>query len=276
MTKPHFQDLDWAELWQEAKKKKNWRRKGPADWDRKAASFARRTARSMYTEEFLRLMAPQPGWSVLDVGCGPGTLALPIAERTQRVTALDFSGAMLDILRQRVAERGLGNITTHKLAWQDNWQEHDIKPHDVAIASRSLAVPDLKAALERLCRFATCRICITDRVGHGPMDPDAFAALGRDLNSGPDFIYTVNLLYQMGFLPEVAYIRLEEYLSYPDFSGAMDSYTWMFRDLSKEEQAKLVSYVRSISTTADDGTVQVRRPHVPTWAFISWDPSQRA
>ncbi len=275
MTKLQFQDIDWAQLWQEAKKKKNWRRKGPADWDRKAASFARRTSRSVYTDRFLQLLAPRPGWSVLDVGCGPGTLALPIAQSASRVTALDFSGAMLEILEQRAARQGLDNITTCRLSWQDDWQKHGIAPHDVAIASRSLAVPDLKAALTRLCSFATHKICITDRVGHGPMDPDAFAAVGRELNSGPDYIYTVNLLYQMGFLPEVSYIRLEESLSYGDFNEAMDSYTWMFRELSPEEESRLQAYVRSIAVTTDDGTVVIRRRHVPAWAYISWNPSER-
>jgi hypothetical protein len=182
---------------------------------------------------------------------------------------------MLDILNQRAGEQNLDNITTCRLSWQDDWQAHGIEPHDVAIASRSLAVPDLKAALTRLCGYAVHKICITDRVGHGPMDPDAFDAVGRELNSGPDYIYTVNLLYQMGYLPEVSYIRLEEQLDYADFDEALASYTWMFRDLTEEENKRLTAYVRSVAEVAADGSVRIRRRCVPVWAYISWNPSQR-
>jgi SAM-dependent methyltransferase len=275
MTTLQFQDINWATLWQQAKKKKNWRRKTAADWDKKAASFAQRTARSIYTEKFLSLLKPEPDWNVLDIGCGPGTLALPIAKRVKHVTCLDFSGSMLTILRERAAQQCLDNITTHQLAWQDDWASRGIFPHDVAIASRSLAVPDLKAALEQLCTFAVQKVCITDRVGHGPMDPDAFAAIGRELNSGPDFIYTVNLLYQMGYLPAISYIELEEQLRYADFDEALASYTWMFQDLSDRERKQLTDYVHSVAATKKNGTVLLQRRFVPTWAFISWDPGKR-
>ncbi len=268
-----LQDLDWGLLWQQANNKKNQRRKNPGDWDKKAGSFAKRTAHSVYTERFLELLAPDPDWSVLDIGCGPGTLALPIAVRTRRVTAIDFSKNMLKILERQAAEQNLNNISTHRLSWEDNWQRQGIKPHDVAIASRSLAVSDLKKALIRLNSYATKRVCITDRVKHGPKDPDAFAAVGRELSSGPDYIYTVNILYQMDIFPTIDYIRLEETLDYPSFAEALSSYSWMFRDLNQNEEKRLKKYVQSISTITKDGTVSVHRRYVPTWAYISWNPT---
>ncbi len=272
MQQPRLEDLDWNEMYRQARQEKSWKSKGAADWDRKAASFARRTEKSIYTEKFLALLRPGRSWSVLDVGCGPGTLALPLARRVARVTALDFSARMLDILRERAARAGTGNITVCHAGWGDDWRARGIGRHDVAIASRSLAVPDLRAALEQLCRHARCRVVVTDRVRHGPFDPDAFAAVGRPLRPGPDYIHTVNLLYQMGFLPSVEYIVLEEEMAYTTPDEALESYRWMFRDLSPEEEKRLQKYVRSITTSADDGTLRLRRRHVPTWAFISWRP----
>jgi len=272
MTNIEIQDLDWNLLWQQARKKKTSPSRESADWDKKAASFARRTTGSVYTKKFLALLNPRPEWSILDIGCGPGTLALPLATCCRQVTALDFSGNMLTILKKRVSQQNLKNISTHQVSWQDDWKQHGIKPHDVAIASRSLAVPNLKKALIRLSSYGTRKICITDRVKHGPFDPDAFTAIGRPLNTGPDYIYTVNLLYQMGYLPTVNYIHLEETLHYASFSEAIEGYTWMFRDLNAGEEKRLKKYVQSITTTLEDGTVSVQRLHVPTWAFISWQP----
>lgn len=55
------------------------------------------------------------GMWVLDVGAGPGRLALPAAERVGpagRVVALDLQPAMLRRLEQRIAERGVANLDT--------------------------------------------------------------------------------------------------------------------------------------------------------------------
>lgn len=54
-----------------------------------------------------------PGMAVLDVGCGPGRVALAAAERVGpdgRVVALDVQPRMLDICRRRAAARGLDNL----------------------------------------------------------------------------------------------------------------------------------------------------------------------
>ena len=56
-----------------------------------------------------------PGMSVLDAGCGPGRLTLPIARRVGeagRVVALDRQPRMLRRLQRRIAEHDLANIET--------------------------------------------------------------------------------------------------------------------------------------------------------------------
>jgi SAM-dependent methyltransferase len=53
------------------------------------------------------------GMSVLDAGCGPGRLTVPISRRVGeagRVVALDRQPRMLARLRRRIGEQGLGNI----------------------------------------------------------------------------------------------------------------------------------------------------------------------
>lgn len=51
-----------------------------------------------------------PGMSVLDVGCGPGRLTIPLAMRVRdegQVAGLDLQPAMLHQARRRVEKRGL-------------------------------------------------------------------------------------------------------------------------------------------------------------------------
>ena len=54
------------------------------------------------------------GESVLEIGCGTGALTAPLAEAVGehgRVVAIDISEPMLGAARQRIAERGLRNVT---------------------------------------------------------------------------------------------------------------------------------------------------------------------
>ncbi|MDH3394151.1 MAG: class I SAM-dependent methyltransferase, partial [Desulfobulbaceae bacterium] len=176
-----FQDLDWNRMWQENRKKKSWRGRKQEDWDKRAPSFAKRNMQSVYAERFLALLQPDPLWSALDFGSGPGTLALPLAKLVRKVTAADFSSSMLEILNSEAKKAGADNIHTVQASWEDDWLRLGIKAHDLVIASRSLSVDDLQAALTRLNDWARKRVVISDRVGTGPFDPDLFAALGRSL-----------------------------------------------------------------------------------------------
>src|ERR1041385_3468988 len=65
-------------------------------------------------ELLLREAQARPGEQVLDVGCGPGATAIPLAAAvgpTGQVTGADISEPMLGLLRERIAERGIANLT---------------------------------------------------------------------------------------------------------------------------------------------------------------------
>src|ERR1700749_243736 len=56
------------------------------------------------------------GESVLEIGPGTGALTVPLAEGVGehgRVVAVDISEPMLSAARQKIAERGLRNVTLH-------------------------------------------------------------------------------------------------------------------------------------------------------------------
>ena len=55
----------------------------------------------------LREYLPPPPAAVLDVGGGPGTYAIPLAEQGYRVTLFDLSAASLDVARREATARGV-------------------------------------------------------------------------------------------------------------------------------------------------------------------------
>jgi len=69
----------------------------------------------------------KPGLSVLDIGCGPGTITADLAERVAPgpVLAVDQSGEVLDVARAEVQRHNLSNVTfttadVHNLEFPDD------------------------------------------------------------------------------------------------------------------------------------------------------------
>jgi SAM-dependent methyltransferase len=266
-----FEEIDWNRLWRESRQRRSCKAKGSTDWDRKASSFARRNLNSSYVDRLLALIDPAPENTVLDVGAGPGTLAIPLARRVRQVTALDFSGQMLAELESRVAAQGIVNLTTVRGAWEDDWPALGLKPHDIAVASRSLSVDDLENALLKLNAFARQRVYITDRVGAGPFDPEVFAAVGRKFEPGPDYIYSVNLLYRLGIYARVDFIPAEYSAAYASRAEAVDSCRWMLDELRPGEEEKFNAFLEARLQQQPDGSWVMPRRHQPLWAVLWWD-----
>lgn len=66
-------------------------------------------------EALIHRLRLEPGMRVLDAGCGPGRLTVPIARavgQNGQILALDGQRAMLEKLEQRIAAEGLENVRT--------------------------------------------------------------------------------------------------------------------------------------------------------------------
>lgn len=265
-----YSDIDWQLLWANSRENKSWKSKDAGDWSKKSATFALRTRHSAYVAQFLKIIDIDSDSTVLDVGCGPGTLAVPYAKKAARVTAIDYSKGMLSELKTYAREQDVHNIKTIQCSWQDNWEEHQVDKHDLVIASRSMNIESLAEGIQKLERFAHKRLVIADRIAPSPYDPDAFAAIGREFSSGPDYIYTVNMLYHFGIHPRIDHIELSDELSFSNLEEAVLAYKWMFRDLSKDEEKKLTTFLASRIIKSNDDSIIVKRDFPQRWAVLSW------
>jgi ubiquinone/menaquinone biosynthesis C-methylase UbiE len=101
----------------------------------------------------IKRMDLRPGMRVLDVGCGPGRLTIPMAKQvgqTGEVVALDIQENMLKKLKKRIESNKLKNIKTI-LGGAGQGHLKETNYFDRAILVTVLGeIPDKKKALEEI------------------------------------------------------------------------------------------------------------------------------
>lgn len=264
-------DIDWLGLIKEIRDRRPKRNEpGQYYWDKRAASFVDHAGKTAYPEAFLRIMEPQEDWTVLDIGCGGGTLALPLAERVKEITAVDYSDKMLEMLGDEIKRRAVKNIKTLRASWDDDWSARGIEPHDIAIASRSLSVDDLHGAILKLISAARKRVYISTIVGDGPYDRRIFNAIGRELIPSVDYIYIYNLLYQMGIPAGISFIPEQSARTFDDPVEVRDYFKWMLNEMTDREAHALDIYIKD-NMVMKDGKRVFEYKKAFKWAVIWWE-----
>lgn len=123
--------------------------------------------------------------SALDYGCGTGLLSFPLRHELGRITLKDSSTGMLEVLREKIAEQGVANMTVRQAdLTADPLPE---ERYDLIYSSMTLHhIPDTAAILTVFHTLLTPggHLCIADLDRedgsfHGP-EFDVHHGFGRD------------------------------------------------------------------------------------------------
>ena len=266
--------IDWKEAWgcyQHVRRAAD----NASYWNERAKSFANHAGTSPYAREFMERAKVKEGETILDMGCGSGALAIPMALAGHDVYACDFSTAMLGIVEEAAHANGVADkIHTKLVSWADDWDELDVPVCDVAFASRSMAADDLWAAIVKLDSRARRRVCVTMGTNQSPrIDPVLRAAIGRTTPGQPEFVYAMNMLWAMGKRPELSNIISLRQDFFENKEDAVEKYAQIL-EATPEETERLRAYVEEHmhQVQTDDG-MRWKFDHERTtnWAFISWE-----
>ena len=156
-----------------------------------------------HAERQIASMAIPGGATVLDIGAGPGTLAVPLARGGCRVSAVEPSAPMRRALREYAGREG-ATVTLVEEPWERIDPAALDGPFDVVIASYSLMMVDLRAALAKMHAVCSGRVHV-----FWPLTPPGGQAIehalwpaihGAEYPPGPMADCVWNLLYQMGII----------------------------------------------------------------------------
>lgn len=258
--------IDFGRLYREHMARAVRREKRAADWDARAGRMSQGVFTGTYVESFVARLDLTGCETLLDVGCGPGTIALTVAPRLAHVVGLDFSQGMIDVFTENTRARGVTNATSLLRAWEDSWD--DVSPCDVVVASRSSQVADLEAALLKMNAHARRRVYLTYKVGGRFLDDSVYEALGREDEPLPDYIYVLNILHRHGIHPRLDYIAGENRLRYiADFNDCVRRVEWSLGPLTSAERDRLRVYLDQRGGRIGGEPMQ--------WAFIWWEKGAR-
>ena len=95
-----------------------------------------------------------------------------------------------------------------------------------------------------------------------------FHLLDRKIEPRPDYIYAVNILYQMGVRAKVDFLRSTGGLGYASVDDFLRSIQWRIGPLSTKEEESLRRFYCDLPREAD-GSARYRHDFV--WALLSWD-----
>jgi len=244
-------DPDWNEIWKtrQVRHESSKHIDDPShNWNkRENAERYDSTSRSEYDE---RIMTTIHGLDitqasrVLDIGAGPGTLAIPLAAQVKEIAAIEPGEGMIAILNERMKKDNITNITIIRKRWEDIIPATDVAgQYDVVIASLSLTMEDIRLALQKMdavSRGSVYLFWFVDMPFWERMYADLWEPLhGLPYYSGPKADCLFGVLYQMGIYANVEMLPLKKEYRFT----TMDELTGFFRkrfNVTKPEQERIL------------------------------------
>lgn len=240
-------NVDCASVWEEKENAKHF-------WEMSQANGGERIERTISG------ISISPDSRVLDVGAGPGTLAIPLAERVAHVTAVEPSGGMMSVLQDNIAEYGTDNINCVHKRWEDVNVEDDLEgPYDVAIASFSLGMPDIRESIQKMMDASSRYVYLYWFAGELSWDihyKALWPALhNNDYHPGPKCDVLYNILYQMGIYPHMEPFSLEHVNRFNSVDEAVEYFKSHYKITTDQQISVLKNYFEDVLEKDNDSLI---------------------
>ncbi len=279
---PHFispsAQTDWSEVW----KTMMARRQGIAPdcatlWDdQKHARHYWNTIQQLggrYIHNTLSGLSLNQNSRVLDIGAGPGTLAVPLAKSVSQVTAVEPSPGMMTVLDENISHDKISNISCLQKRWEEVNADSELSaPFDAVIAAFSLDMPDIRKAVQEMVRVCKGRIYLYWFAGV-PTWTSNYAALwpvlhGKPYHPSPKSRVLIGVLKQMGIDPAIEFLPITFPIRFQSLDEAFEEISPEFYVRTDPQREILMRFLERILVREGDSFVL---SHFYMAVKASWD-----
>jgi len=211
------------------------------------------------------------GSVVLDIGCGPGSYTLALAQVAKSVVGLDISPNMLVHAREKAARAGVLNATFETSPWEtlDLKAKGLEKNFDLVFASMCPGINSKETLLKMVAASrGFCFLSSFARREDSVKDPLARIIFGAGPGSkwGKNIYSIFNILWLSGFYPSLCY-HDSEWTNLWELEKAMDYFSLQLAgrgELNTEQLARMRDYLTGI---ARDGMVKEEVTARVAWLY---------
>jgi ubiquinone/menaquinone biosynthesis C-methylase UbiE len=274
--------MDWLEAWrcqQERHRQSRNFEDGRHLWSRE--ENARRydaSSRDEYAPRVAETVAGLPlgpSSRVLDIGAGPGTLALPIAPLVREVVAVEPAEGMVSVLEEHLARDGITNVRTVRKRWEEIDPATDLElPFDIVIASFSITMEEIEVALMKMDAVTAPGGIVALYWFLDPSFYEVHSAVlwpvlhGAPYRAGPKADLLFLVLVQLGFLPHVDVLAFSRTYRFADLDEALDHFASRFSAEDEEQRSCLRSYIGKLAGVGEGEGVVIHHPS--RYAKVWW------
>jgi len=212
--------------------------------------------------------------SVLDLGCGEGTITIPLAKKVKKVTAVDSSKRMLEILEEKCEKENIANVEIIKENLEDVTVEQ-VGKQDIVLLSRSInGIYDISETITHINNIANKYVYITL---FGPnswkFEKGFYESIGKKIDEHRlDFApynYLFNILVKMKICPNVENFGIKTSRTYDSVDDAMENGRLDLDSFTKQEKDKLHDYLKKNLIKDENG--KLKHPDDKSdWILIWW------
>ena len=273
-TVSDINDVNWNGMWNKTLQKipqKNEKNR----WNKIAAQFNKWMKTDEYPLSFAAKVHKEPNYTVLDLGCGNGSVTLEVAKYVKHVTAVDISEEMLKLVQKNAARDGISNIEYIQSSIEDI-EVDEIEQYDVVIASRSLGnIRNLKKELKKIDGLAKKYVYMTHWIATGhQLEKDLCKVTGITHYPHPNYIYVCNMLYQMDIYANLEPINCSSRHVYRDLNDAVERHMWKLgwtaNNIKKEKRMEIEDYLKKKLVKIENGTLEYTTTN-PSWMLLWWE-----